>query len=485
MKKGILLFAVLAFFFSSCEKDALTETAGVDMPVKVDRLSFDSKEAFWSAMHEMSDFERSGMSSRLKSSLFSTISSLSIENDPVLSCDLREIIQTKATGVKTIYEVGNYEDLVPDERLAALLNARGEIEVGGTIYKIAEEGTYYFPKTKEKTFYKNYDVFKTKKGDRIDEMTERLADGIFRYDTFRTDRQETPEVTLTPQPKTEGLYFGQPPTPPAVPISPLALLDYGKYPRYCSDAQTWFGNLIQSIIGRNKTFDYKFSGDRRFTSKFYYYNYLFCESIGAVTKYQKKGFLGIWDKTPAKEIYIGWGNIVMVTDIKSPSLKDRLPKTPMGFQVKQKNEYNNSNEDVAYVLGLYLKQEDLDKVVGYGLKTLLSTIKSKIGQDVSGNDKICVFGPDKVYTIIPAWGKACEGEPKLNEVFYFDPTVYLSTEYFSAPSGVDEIVALVFKIIKDYLDLPHTRLVSGSIQTAVETPEGEVGAMSIYKPEKR
>ena len=485
MKKGILFFAVLAFFFSSCEKVALTQAEEVDLSEKVDRLSFDSKEAFRSVMLEMSDAERNALSHRLKTTLFSEVSSLNIEDDPVLSCDFRDVLQTKAgTRFKSLYELGNYEDLIPDEKLAALLNARGEIEVGGIIYKIAEEGTYYYAKKRVDAFNRNYESFRSMKGSRIDIMTEKLGDGIFRYDTFRTDRAEdTPEVPLSPQPETKGLYYGQPPTPAIV--SQLQLLDYGQYPRYCSDAKTWLGNIIQSIFGRNKSFDYSFSDDWRFTSKFYYYDYLFWESIGAVTKYQKKGFLGIWSQKPAKEIYVGWGDIVLETDIKGNPLE--FPKNaPVScVQGKQYNKYTKADEDVAYVLGLYLSQEDIDKAVGYGVKALLSTIKSKVGQDVSGNDKVCVVGPRKIYTIIPASGKANTDVSKVSETFYFDPTIYVSSEYFSLPSGVGGFFAWLAKIVKDYLDMPNTRLVSGSVQTAVKTPEGKIGAMSIIKPEKK
>ena len=220
-------------------------------------------------------------------------------------------------------------------------------------------------------------------------------------------------------------------------------------------------------------------------SNFYYYDYLFWESIGAKTKYQKKGFLGIWGKTPASEIYIGWGDIVLATDIKGNSLEypEKLKSTVV--QDKVYNKYTKKQENVAYVFGLYLTQEDIDKAVGFGLKSLLTTIRSKTNSDVSNFEKLCVVGPQKYYTIIPHYGRAKSDVAEINETFYYDPTIYFSNDILRRPGEQGGWIKWLAEIIKGYLDMPNTRLICGEIQTAVETPNGEIGAMSIYKPVKK
>ncbi|MBR5076377.1 MAG: hypothetical protein IKX28_05110 [Bacteroidales bacterium] len=485
MRKILLFSVVLISLFVSCENKPLDDKGVCDQPVLVDRLSFDSPEAFEYAMLEMSDSDFRSLSGSLKASLFSPVSSLNIEDDPILSCDFQDIPQVKATDVKSLFELGGYEDLVPEERLARLLNARAEIEIGGRVYKISPEGTYFFRKSFESGFNDKYSRLKNLKGTRIDDMTELLETGIFRYDTFRSDRPDPNEtISLTYQaPTASGPTFGSDPVGPTL-VSQLQLLNFNAYPKYCSDAKTWLGNIIQSLVGRNKSFDYSFSKDRRFTAKLYYYDYLFWTSIGAVTKYQKKGFLGIWGKTAASEIYLAWSDIILETDIKGNPLE--LPKNAGPITVVDKiyNKNTARNENVAYVLGLYVKQEDIEKAIGAGLKSLLSTIRSKTGVDVSGKDKITLVGPQKYYTIIPHSGSAKKNVAELSESFYFDPSIYISNTLLQSPSGSGGWLKWLAELIKGYIDLPNTRLVCGAIQTAVETPNGEIGAMTIYKPKK-
>ena len=147
MKRYLLFVAISALFFVSCDKDSLKEMSNADLTSKVDRLSFESRELFRLAMMEMSDQECYSLNSQLKSSLFSPISSLDIENDPILRYELKNFSQTKADSYKSIFDAEEYEDLIPDERLARLLNARGEIEIAGIIYKISPDGVYYFDKS--------------------------------------------------------------------------------------------------------------------------------------------------------------------------------------------------------------------------------------------------------------------------------------------------------------------------------------------------
>jgi hypothetical protein len=65
------------------------------------------------------------------------------EKDPILSYEISQIVEDELDPEKSIYRLLGYNELVPNEDFARLLNVRGEFCVGDTIYKVSPKGTYF------------------------------------------------------------------------------------------------------------------------------------------------------------------------------------------------------------------------------------------------------------------------------------------------------------------------------------------------------
>ena len=497
-KTAVMLLTVILLTISCIDDNGLSIFEQSEVTTtRIDRLSFNSFESFHQVMNSMKSerIERESISPRV--GLMSKSSTVDYLNDPILKYDMRDFRPTRGSDDDTIYELVGYEDLVPDEDLASLLNARGEIEIEGKVYKISETGTYCFDSSMEEEFYESYAEFEESEGELVDTLTYLLADGVIRYATFHHDESETyyaddyyeeaeedddyadenedddsdDDSKEEPEDSTQSVNTRAP-----VIVSSLQNVDYSKYPRYRSDAKTVVGKLFQSLFGRNKSFNYKFTSKKRMSSKFFYYDYLFWSSIGITTKMQKKTFLS-WKQTNAKEIYAGWGDIITETELKGNILEYPTKAKAMTVKSMETNKYTGEGEEVAYVFGLAVTDQDLQKIIGNGLKSMLTLIKTKTGADVSTSRKLHLAGPTSYYTVYLAGGRRIVNDSKLNVIFYKDLSAGVS---FDALNLSSSWAAWVKTIAKTTYELPNTKLVSGDVRTAVRYDD-KIGAMSIYK----
>lgn len=486
-KTAVMLLTIILLTISCIDDNGLSNYEQSEVTTtQIDRLSFNSFESFHQVMNSIKAerIERGSISPRI--GLMSKSSTVDYLNDPILKYDMRDFRPTRGSDDDTIYELVGYEDLVPDEDLASLLNARGEIEIEGKVYKISETGTYCFDSSMEEEFYESYAEFEESEGELVDTLTYLLADGVIRYATFYNDESETyyaddyydEEDDDSDDDSKEDLEDSIQAVNTRAPVivSTLQNVDYFKYPRYCSDAKTVVGKLFQSLFGRNKAFNYKFTNKKRMSSKFFYYDYLFWSSIGITTKMQKKTFLS-WKQTNAKEIYAGWGDIITKTELKGNILEYPTKAKAMTVKSMETNKYTGKGEEVAYVFGLTVTDQDLQKIIGNGLKSILTLIKTKTGADVSTSRKLHLAGPTSYYTVYLAGGSKINNDSKLSVIFYKDLSVGVS---FDALNLSSSWATWVKSIAKTTYQLPNTKLVSGDVRTAVKYDD-KIGAMSIYK----
>lgn len=494
-----MLLTVILLAISCIDDNGLSNFEQSEVTTtQIDRLSFNSFESFHQVMNSIKSerLDRESISPRV--GLMSKSSTVDYLNDPILKYDMRDFRPTRGSDDDTIYELVGYEDLVPDEDLASLLNARGEIEIEGKVYKISETGTYCFDSSMEEEFYESYAEFEESEGELVDTLTYLLADGIIRYATFYHDESETyyaddyyeeedddyaddnedyddsegdDDSKEEPEDSIQAVNTRAP-----VIVSSLQNIDYFKYPRYCSDAKTVVGKLFQSLFGRNKAFNYKFTSKKRMSSKFFYYDYLFWSSIGITTKMQKKTFL-LWKQTDAKEIYAGWGDIITKTELKGNILEYPTKAKAITIKSMETNKYTGEGEEVAYVFGLTVTDQDLQKIIGNGLKSILTLVKTKTGADVSTSRKLHLAGPTSYYTVYLAGGSKIINNSKLSVIFYKDLSTGVS---FDALNLSSSWATWVKSIAKTTYELPNTKLVSGNVRTAVRYDD-KIGAMSIYK----
>lgn len=433
----------------------------------IDMLKISSLSAFNQLMGDLSTGAIHIKDVQPQRNLFSSLSSLDYRNDPILKYEMREAQITKSDLNKSVYSFAGYEELIPDENLAGLLNARGEIQISDKVYKIAKSGTYCIDENKLNEFNDSFTLFEEMEGPPLDEGLYQLYDGVLRFDTFG---EEDYECFYAED------YYVEDDADTKI-ITSLKNLDYKKYPRYCSDAKTFIGKILQSLFGRNKAFDYKFTNNRRFSSKFYYYDYIFWSSIGVSTKMQKKSFL-LWKEEKAEEIFTGWGEIITETELKGNVLEYPTKLRAATITTTGKNNYTGKGEVVAYVFGLELTDQAIMQAIGKGLQSLLTLIKNKTGASVASADKLVVVAPSKYYTIHLPGGKSEYNTSSSNNVFYKELSLGITLDLLNLPS---DWVPWVASIAKTTYSLPNTRLHSGEVRAAVRY-DGKIGAMSIYKP---
>ncbi|SKC50839.1 hypothetical protein SAMN06298215_1365 [Bacteroidales bacterium WCE2008] len=459
--------------------------------MEIDRLSFSSMDEFRARMYQCRTSDtKSSIDFGPQASLMSSCSDIDYQNDPILRYDLRDYKPTKADGDVTVYEAAGYEEYIPDENLATLLNARGEVEIGGVIYKISKTGTYYFDKKLEAVFIDSYAAFEECEGEKVDTLVYKLSDGIYRYATFELedyqiyydseyydepDLEEDVEALdgriLESEPASLASTKSLPPM-----YSYLAAINWADYPRYCSDAKTWAGKIIQSLFGRNKAFDYKFTNKRKFQSKFYYYDYLFWSSIGVSTKMLKKQFLG-WKQMEVSEIFNGWGNIIIEIDMKGHAPKMPEGMWPAATTIKNYNDVTKKDEVVAVVLGLNITESQLLSGLKSGFESLASIVYRQTHSNIAAADRVFIMYPNKIFLIFPPNGEYVTKTSKNNCIFCEDYSLSFSLDLLNLPSGwIKWLKAIGFST----WNLPNVKLVSGEVRTAVNY-DGRVGAMSIYK----
>lgn len=131
--------AVLSLF--ACTKEMVDNNLSYEEYTnQVEILSFDSPETLFESINAGTDhiIDTKVENSSSFRNLFSKISRMEIEKDPILSY---EVNKARFEGDVTLYKGLGYDELVPNENFARLLNAHGEIRVGETIYKISPRGT--------------------------------------------------------------------------------------------------------------------------------------------------------------------------------------------------------------------------------------------------------------------------------------------------------------------------------------------------------
>lgn len=226
------------------------------------------------------------------------------------------------------------DELVPDIAFATLLNEKLEIQVENIFYKITPHGTFFCDasltnKLKE-IVGQNYEPMHEMM---IDDYLYQVEPGIFRYDTYGEADENSVSVDELDQVDYSNARLS---TSPCGYVQPdgtsgyfLSEEEYCSLKTYSFGAKTIVGKFIASIFGVNSYIKENFDSKHRVKVKFYNYNYVLYSSIGVKTKFQKKGWTGIWVKDETERLSAGWDAIVFEVPIPN------MPKPPYsGFPTK-------------------------------------------------------------------------------------------------------------------------------------------------------
>ena len=441
MKRFFTIF-VVAVLVAACAKfnEPVNIQDSEGALTKIGMLHFDSKQSLHALINSNPEtinqfITRSEVEFAIDSirfiSLTAPIATRVVPSDPILRIDgLRTDISWEFSSELcpkvSMYKVLGYDTLIPNRQFAKLLNARGEIAVGDTIYKISPKGTYYYEQSLKSTFEENYELYESSTGTLVAENLEQVDEGIFRYATFVDSQNrviENPDIPeelpseatdnyVSPSIWNDTDYTPNINTNLDISLSyPIATgetrninIPWQTFPVFATEAQTAFGSFWEDIIGRNKSFTTLLSKKRRLKGKFYYFNYLVYAEIGVSAKFQKKNWIG-WSGTRADKLFVGWSNIMFENGYEEIPIYPQNPQPKVasleiknlpGFQWPA-NVLTIVGLDVTDALQAQLSTKTPDQlhnwlkqsIQEYGLKYKIANI-----------DVIQFYSADKVVTLL-------------------------------------------------------------------------------------
>lgn len=369
MKQIITILSLLAVL-GACTKEIPEKAfSNENESSSIAILSFDSPEELWNSINEgeTNRINTKGAEGASFSNLFMSLADVDLESDPILSY---EASKRFFGGKETVYRALGYDELVPNENFARLLNVHGEFRVGDLIYKVSPRGTYYFPETELEQFEANYASYEESEGELVKEKTYLIAPSIYRYDTFAgmVDGETTPETKVNP-------------------------LSYYNWPQ----AETHQGSANE--VFENQIFYKEFQWNVRMKTRVYNHDYVVYQERGAYVKTQNKTWIGWWADKTATGLGLGWNNIIMTkpyNGLNGPILS--MSPTFYGISNEQ---FDGSTISVYTIFAYSLPETDYPQIVSGNLDTLRSLLLYRTGFDIIGHDAVRLIGPEVVQMILP------------------------------------------------------------------------------------
>jgi len=355
------------------------------------------------------------------------------------------------------YETSGYDTLVPNKNLAKLLNEQGEVKVGNLIYRIAPEGTFFYPPDREKRFKELYTTSSNIKGIEVSENLYLVEEGIYRYDTFKEELMidENRDATLELLKKS----------------TPLLSIPFEDFESYNANPHTWLGKGWSSMFGENIPYTININKERRLKGKFYNYNYVFYSESGILAKMEKKNWIG-WSGIKAKELIIGWRGIDV--EVNMPQyVKDELPKITkpkvLDYSYGKLPQIYGNGWSLSILFGDLLTQsqeKQIRKLAAKGVKDLFAMLRKNYGISIpsgadNNTDLVCLFTDDKLINIIPLCKiKSVENKEQVRKVFTDDLHIGVTINPLALPSN---LVEWGKALIKGTSNLPYPEVVAGDV----------------------
>lgn len=386
--KKTFFFLVLAILAISCTKHEFEQVKDPEAS-EVSILAFSSLKEFETA------YNTNQFNSPNKSF-----------NDTIYSGGHFTISSLRANNTNTTKNI-SLEVLVPDDKLANMLNSKGEIIINDTLYRITKDGTFY-------TFKNNREIL-NKYVEKIDSIQEEHLgndlyryENVFRYDTYKNvnfEEEEEDDEVLTDVVDNESKLRTSNPNM-FIDIDVSGFKKTNPHPEnFISKIWAKHGGRISNIT--------RVSKDRRLNAEVYSYNNIFMYSSGVSAKVQKKMWYGGWAKLKywgQDALRVGFRNTLVIT-----SLKNSINNIPETIYVR-----DTEKDDDIYKRCMRIVYDEKDINGLYPRANVVSGI-SDIGNNITaftaypilhlaGNQKVCVFHPG-------FWGKNANNKTEID--FYF------------------------------------------------------------------
>ena len=257
-------------------------------------------------------------------------------------------------------------ELIKNDKFSSLLNAKGEIQVGDSIYRYTEEGVYIVKADKQKML----DAYLESKKS-IGSVTSRPSSssgtqqigGFIRLYTPRElDSMGMKLHSGNPYPfdygeeKTRQLYD-------AIRNQEFPL-STSHYNTCVNEKASW----IDNIFGRSYVCEYKFKGGKRkLRTTFAVEDYYLFTDVYAQAKFKQKTWLGWYSSRDAKKVYLKINEANLSFDERRLKLKISVPvKDLEKFYTEVQKIINNSYHKVAvFVSNVFRKDDNSSVVIDY------------------------------------------------------------------------------------------------------------------------
>lgn len=362
---------------------------------------------------------------------------------------------------------GSTDVLVPDPYFASVLNENHEVQIENTIYKITEYGTFMCRSDKLSRVYALIEKLDStsdiggaaRDGGPIDDPQPEdppvdppytnpdvslVEPGIYRYRNFVSSIPHDPIIP--------------PPGPPEGPGTPytgdgsfeqLPQSVYDGFPTFDFNAQTWAGQLIQSLFGRTKPHHSYFDDEHRVKVNFYNVNFGIYAAVGMTVKMQTKGWTGFWRKLNTDQLRLGWDGVII--DFK-------IPNTPQP-QLPQINFGNVTLGDFKFPIhsislgATKITRDDINKALNgaletqfrSGLKTIWDYVFGTLapGQRDAYKDHVKAFKvvyPDKVKIVFGRYEAVAKNTNSISRNFDWNVGLTLRWNPDGSASNIGDIV---------------------------------------------
>lgn len=436
---------------TSCNEDRDPYSMEKNVPkADISFLEFSDKEQL------ISHIEKGTLPiSRAAKANFISLMDIVSSTDPILNEFTPEEAEYIKNNHLTYYDILEYEDIVPNENFAKLLNCKGEIQMKDSIFRINHWGTF---------------CTTIDHREELDKAIELIQNGKIQCDTSTLITQVTPNVRLINSYSSfsEENIYNNATKSNTLPISRTAIegIPYHTFPQYTSDSHTFVGKILGNILGDRSVKHHNFMKGYRVKGSLYDYDYGLYSETGAFVAMRKKkgGFfkkINGWKGVKAEELDIFYEGIILELDTKMPA-NIKMPRKPTVISENGRLTMPGISKPLPFIdiIGFDITTQDVIKFAGQGAKAAIPELRKLLGRNVNNNTRaVRMITPTKIYTIILNDQCPAYNAEKIRKVFNAQTKIYVSNGIVKDPLSYQSVLEL----FKGSQGLPVKRLVHGKV----------------------
>ncbi len=449
MKKFYFFMLCSLAFLCSCSDENVTDvTSNSCLNASNDHdgvLNFSSRKMLIGAIEQEDGISRSSLNRQTEDGTFISLMDEITPNATCLNDLSKEEKDTILNQHLNYYEAFGYDNLVPNEQFAKLLNWKGEVLVNDSLYRITPVGTFCadnanklasieIERCYEQIVSKEHPVFK-------DEFCVKLNDNVCLYNSF-------PEYKLN---ESNCITRANSEIP----------LRY-----YSNESNGWVWRRLASLFGERSTKHFEYISKKRINGSLYDYNYgVYAESGAFVSASRKRGgfFRKIngWKDIDAQELDIVCKNMLFERDYKVPYTL----VFPKNLQLSSNTNFiftNLSDKPLKTIdlFGYEISAKALLGILKGSSKDIINVLNNRLNTKIANDTKaVRILTPTKCYTFLIesiTRGYNCK---KIRTVFNSSWQVYISNNIIANPISLKSVA----EFFNNVRSIPVKHIASGRV----------------------